>query len=89
VQALRAVGLPVWDPLLESKTGSGAFEILKGLEEFREHLGGILTVTLPQGIGNKLEVHTMDGDLVMAAVDYLKAVCSRTPQTVPTDAQGG
>ncbi len=88
VQALTAVGLPVWDPLLESKTGSGKFEILKGLEEFREHLGGILTVTLPQGIGNKLEVHTMDSDLVMAAVDHLKAICSRTPKTVTADAQG-
>lgn len=81
VEALRTVGLPVWDSLLESKAGSGEFEILKGLEEFREHLGGTLTVTLPRGIGRKLEVHTMDNDLVMDAVDHLKAMCSRTPRT--------
>jgi 3-dehydroquinate synthase len=31
--------------------------ILKGLEEFREHLGGALTLTLLKGIGQGVEVH--------------------------------
>jgi 3-dehydroquinate synthase len=34
--------------------------VLKGLEEFREHLGGELTVTLLQGIGAGIEVHEMN-----------------------------
>jgi len=82
VDTLRAVGLPVWDTLLESVTGSGEFEILKGLEEFREHLGGTLTITLPQGIGNKLEVHTMDTALILQAAAQLKDACSRSSSPV-------
>ena len=35
--------------------------ILDGIEEFREHLGGELTVTLLRGIGRGEEVHSLDG----------------------------
>jgi 3-dehydroquinate synthase len=31
--------------------------VLKGLEEFREHLGGELTLTMLRGIGAGVEVH--------------------------------
>jgi 3-dehydroquinate synthase len=31
--------------------------ILKGLEEFREHLGGQLSLTMLRGIGAGVEVH--------------------------------
>ena len=34
--------------------------LLAGLEEFREHLGGELTVTLLSDIGVGVEVHSMD-----------------------------
>jgi 3-dehydroquinate synthase len=74
VQALSAVGLPVWDALLEARTGDGEFEILKGLEEFREHLGGVLTITLPKGIGDRAEVHTMAPELILKAAQQLKSV---------------
>ena len=46
--------------------------ILQGLEEFREHLGGELTITLIPAIGRKLEVHEMDEDAVLGAVDDLR-----------------
>jgi 3-dehydroquinate synthase len=72
-KALMGVGLPVWDDLLESRNDAGELEILKGLEEFREHLGGELTVTLPQGIGSRVEVHEMDQGVIMRAVQTLKA----------------
>ena len=41
---------------LESEEG-GKHVILRGLEEFREHLGGRLTITLVPEIGKKTEVH--------------------------------
>lgn len=50
---------------------SGA-HLLKGLEEFREHLGGELTITLLQGIGHGVEVHEMDHDRILQAVEKLK-----------------
>lgn len=34
--------------------------VLKGLEEFREHLGGRLTITLLKAIGQKGDVHEID-----------------------------
>jgi 3-dehydroquinate synthase len=73
MNALMGIGLPIWDDLLEARNDAGELEILKGLEEFREHLGGELTVTLPQGIGSRVEVHEMDRELIMKAVQTLKA----------------
>jgi 3-dehydroquinate synthase len=72
LDGMSACGLPVWDPLLEQRRADGTLEILDGLAQFREHLGGVLTVTLPQGIGAKIEVHTMDPDLLERGVRALK-----------------
>jgi len=47
--------------------------VLKGLDQFREHLGGELTITLPKGIGERIEVHDIDPQLVEAAIGYLSA----------------
>jgi 3-dehydroquinate synthase len=52
---LRALGLPRWHPALEREE-----ELLAGLQEFREHLGGELTVTLLDAIGRGAEVHELD-----------------------------
>jgi 3-dehydroquinate synthase len=45
--------------------------ILAGLEEFREHLGGELSVTLLAEIGRSIEVHEMDPRGVGAAISEL------------------
>ena len=42
-----------------------------GLAEFREHLGGRLTIMLLAAIGLGIEVHEMDDDLIAESVDYL------------------
>ncbi len=46
--------------------------VLRGLEEFRIHLGGELTVTLLRGIGQGFEVHEIDDGLVAAAIHELE-----------------
>lgn len=43
-------------------------ELLKGIEEFREHLGGELTITLIKGIGKKFDVHEIDLNLMKRAI---------------------
>ncbi len=43
-------------------------ELLSGIEEFREHLGGELTITLISGIGIKHDVHTIDMKLMSQAI---------------------
>jgi 3-dehydroquinate synthase len=47
-------------------------QLLAGLEEFREHLGGRLTLTLLEGIGRPKEVHEVDRDLMDRAVKQVR-----------------
>jgi len=46
--------------------------ILSGLEEFREHLGGELSITLLAEIGRSLEVHAMEPQVIAAAIQELR-----------------
>lgn len=63
---LRALQLPTWHPLLEDIDA-----LLRGLEEFREHLGGVLTITQLTAIGASIDVHEMDAPALRAAVRSL------------------
>ncbi|MDX5479492.1 MAG: 3-dehydroquinate synthase, partial [Cyclobacteriaceae bacterium] len=47
--------------------------LIKGLEEFREHLGGRLTIMLLKAIGKGEEVHEMDPSLIGEAITYLES----------------
>jgi 3-dehydroquinate synthase len=69
---LRALGLPIWDAALETTEPSGEFSVLRGLREFREHLGGELTITLLSEIGQGVEVHMMDEALILDSIKWLK-----------------
>ncbi len=70
---LEYIGFQLWHPALEKKNADESFVVLKGLTDFREHLGGELTVTLLAGIGKGVEVHEMHDDLVTQAIGWLKA----------------
>ena len=43
-------------------------QLLNGIEEFREHLGGQLTITLISDLGVKHDVHTIDMELMSKAI---------------------
>jgi 3-dehydroquinate synthase len=66
----KALGLGITHPLLEVSDDKSP--LLQGLEEFREHLGGRLTITLLNGIGKGAEVHEMDGSMIRKASQWLK-----------------
>lgn len=70
---LSQCGLPIWSPLLQQRTAEGQLEILHGLEQFREHLGGQLNITLPASIGAKVEVHAMEDACVERACARLQS----------------
>ncbi|MCI0365018.1 MAG: 3-dehydroquinate synthase, partial [Phycisphaerales bacterium] len=70
----------------------GDLVILKGLEEFREHLGGRLTITLLRGIGRGFEVHEMNDAVVVESIQELqerhmrkglKPVREKSPNAAP------
>lgn len=44
----------------------------EGLNEFREHLGGRLTITILEKLGKGREIHEVDFELMKQAVDELK-----------------
>ncbi len=50
-------------------------ELVNGLEEFREHLGGELTITLLKNIGEGVEVHAMNPAQIDEAVEELWKRC--------------
>jgi 3-dehydroquinate synthase len=68
---LERLGLRLWDAALEAGSATRP-TVLDGLEEFREHLGGELTVTLLRSIGGGIEVHEMREDVVLAAFAELR-----------------
>ena len=70
---LEHLGFRLWHPALRSKAKDGSFAVLEGLRDFREHLGGELTITLLSDIGTGLEVHEMDERLVLESIAWLKA----------------
>jgi 3-dehydroquinate synthase len=69
---LETLGLRLWAPELEG-VRNGRPEVLDGLAEFREHLGGELTITLLKRIGEGVEVHEMDEGLILHALAELRA----------------
>jgi 3-dehydroquinate synthase len=72
--AMERCGLLLWHPSLVRKSpATGTLAVVAGLEEFRQHLGGRLTVTLPEGLGRKREVHAIAPELVEAGVAWLTA----------------
>jgi 3-dehydroquinate synthase len=61
--------------------------VLAGLEEFREHLGGQLTITLLNAIGKGVEVHEMDGQRIRQALGELQQRhAGRTTNILPLTA---
>jgi len=67
---IKVLGFSLTHPLLDVTNDKSP--LLQGLEEFREHLGGKLTITLLDGIGKGVEVHEMDSKLIQEASQWLK-----------------
>lgn len=73
VVLLEGLGLRVWHPALDNTDRDGRLSILVGLDEFQEHLGGALTITLLSELGVGVEVNEIDSALMEQAMGWLKA----------------
>lgn len=69
---LKRLGFFLWHAALEQRDDQGEWMLLRGLQEFREHLGGELTITLLRGIGRGEEVHHMDANEILRALSWLR-----------------
>ena len=72
LKLLTALGFELFTGELLHADPAGALVVIKGLEEFREHLGGELTITLLRGIGAGFEVHEMDDTRVIESIHELR-----------------
>ena len=70
---VQGLGFELFAPVREMRGDRGRQDFLDGLEEFREHLGGRLTIPMIRAPGDRLEIHAMDGVVVKAAFDELRA----------------
>ena len=61
---LRGLRLAIYHPALDWRDEADRRMVLDGLDEFREHLGGELTVLMLQDIGQGIDVHRIDPALV-------------------------
>ncbi len=81
IQLLRQLGFKIFADRVLGKDSTGGWQILAGLEEFREHLGGELTITLLKEIGRGVEVHEMDSQKIVEAMRELQQRGTQTELT--------
>ncbi|HTM43809.1 MAG TPA: 3-dehydroquinate synthase [Polyangiaceae bacterium] len=83
VVLLERLGFKLWSDLLDLRETQGRRVVIAGLEEFREHLGGQLCVTLLKAIGQGQEVHALSAQHIDSSIDWLSARCHSSPGLAP------
>ncbi len=69
---IERLGFELFAPIKQIRGPSGRQDMLDGLKEFREHLGGRLTIPMVRAPGDRLDVHEMDGPVVKASFEELR-----------------
>ncbi|HXS68591.1 MAG TPA: 3-dehydroquinate synthase [Candidatus Polarisedimenticolia bacterium] len=72
LQLLEKLGFELFASELLHTNSQNSLLVLDGLEEFREHLGGELTITLLKQIGKGFEIHEMNLPKMVEALYELK-----------------
>jgi 3-dehydroquinate synthase len=74
LQVLMNLGLKTYHPALDWTDAKGNRRVLAGLDEFREHLGGELTVLLLSDLGKGVDVHEFDLTLLVESIEQLRGM---------------
>ncbi len=67
IECLSTMGMRLWHESLEPID-----RLLHGLEEFRQHLGGRLTITMLEKVGKPTNVHEIDEAVMRSAIERLR-----------------
>ena len=81
LKLLERLGFKLFADELLSADAGDHLQILNGLEEFREHLGGELSITLLKEIGGAVEAHEMNLPKVVEAIHELRERCMGQTRT--------
>ena len=84
---LSRLGIRLWHEAL-----APIDRLMQGLEEFRQHLGGRLTITMLRAVGEPLNVHEIDPDAMHTAIERLRQLQPELvqpvkPSTSPADSE--
>ena len=71
VAVFQSIGFDLSFPIVTEKEMS---QLLNGIQEFREHLGGELTITLLSDIGKKYDVHQIDTNIMKKALNLVNEI---------------
>lgn len=71
-RVLEGLQLAIYHPALDWLDDHGKRRVIGGLDEFREHLGGELTVLLLKDVGHGVDVHQFDESLLGQCIDELR-----------------
>lgn len=82
LRLLEALGFELFANELLHVDSENSLMVVSGLEEFREHLGGQLAITLLRGIGQGFEVNEMDLAKVVEAIYELRERHARRAQAM-------
>jgi 3-dehydroquinate synthase len=74
VNAIKLANLPIWSDILAMTDIGDRLLVLNGIEEFREHLGGKLYLTMPKPLGRKIEINELPENVVISSIEYLKKI---------------
>jgi len=77
IETLAAFGLALYHPAIE------AMDVSRALQEFQEHIGGELCITVPAGLGRKKELHEIDLDLMRLCIRTLPELPLRSGCNYP------
>ena len=68
-ECLTQMGMSLWHDALNPVD-----RLMQGLEEFRQHLGGRLTITMLKAVGEPVNVHEIDHAAMKQAIKKLKTM---------------
>jgi 3-dehydroquinate synthase len=74
LKLIQIFGFRIYDERLSQRAEGGQHVILQGLEEFREHMGGKLTIPLLRDVGDQIEVNDMDLPLLVECIESLRSL---------------
>lgn len=72
IALLERFGFALHAPELEARRADGHRVVLDGLEEFREHLGGALSIPSIRAPGERVDLHAIEAATLEAAIDELR-----------------
>jgi 3-dehydroquinate synthase len=71
INLLLTLNMPIWHDGFEQRDSHNVRRVFAGIEEFREHLGGELTVMMLKDLGVGEDVHELELNLLEWSMNWL------------------